>query len=160
MNIFIRIISNFNGIKSAKAAGMFLKTKLLSFVLIILNHTTPVPKNKQNRKEKRSNFFMREFVKGSLNPLTKNENILINKMSKVIIKRSQIYRHDGGAINLNIKITISVFFCNISSISDDFPENIALFVSFIQIHVLNSFCLLYTSPSPRDKRQSRMPSSA
>ena len=24
----------------------------------------------------------------------------------------------------------------------------------------NSFCLLYTSPSPRDKRQSRMPSSA
>ena len=25
---------------------------------------------------------------------------------------------------------------------------------------LNRFCLLYTSPSPRDKRQSRMPSSA
>ena len=25
---------------------------------------------------------------------------------------------------------------------------------------LNKFCLLYTSPSPRDKRQSRMPSSA
>ena len=25
---------------------------------------------------------------------------------------------------------------------------------------LNNFCLLYTSPSPRDKRQSRMPSSA
>ena len=25
---------------------------------------------------------------------------------------------------------------------------------------LNCFCLLYTSPSPRDKRQSRMPSSA
>ena len=24
----------------------------------------------------------------------------------------------------------------------------------------NMFCLLYTSPSPRDKRQSRMPSSA
>ena len=26
--------------------------------------------------------------------------------------------------------------------------------------VLYAFCLLYTSPSPRDKRQSRMPSSA
>ena len=25
---------------------------------------------------------------------------------------------------------------------------------------LNNICLLYTSPSPRDKRQSRMPSSA
>ena len=26
--------------------------------------------------------------------------------------------------------------------------------------VIHSVCLLYTSPSPRDKRQSRMPSSA
>ena len=26
--------------------------------------------------------------------------------------------------------------------------------------ILNNSCLLYTSPSPRDKRQSRMPSSA
>ena len=29
-----------------------------------------------------------------------------------------------------------------------------------QIHGLSDDCLLYTSPSPRDKRQSRMPSSA
>ena len=28
------------------------------------------------------------------------------------------------------------------------------------VHALNQGCLLYTSPSPRDKRQSRMPSSA
>ena len=28
------------------------------------------------------------------------------------------------------------------------------------INILNNDCLLYTSPSPRDKRQSRMPSSA
>ena len=28
------------------------------------------------------------------------------------------------------------------------------------IHALTQHCLLYTSPSPRDKRQSRMPSSA
>ena len=26
--------------------------------------------------------------------------------------------------------------------------------------IMDKFCLLYTSPSPRDKRQSRMPSSA
>ena len=31
--------------------------------------------------------------------------------------------------------------------------------TYIQIVLLNG-CLLYTSPSPRDKRQSRMPSSA
>ena len=30
----------------------------------------------------------------------------------------------------------------------------------IQCHGTNEGCLLYTSPSPRDKRQSRMPSSA
>ena len=28
------------------------------------------------------------------------------------------------------------------------------------LHLWNIACLLYTSPSPRDKRQSRMPSSA
>ena len=28
------------------------------------------------------------------------------------------------------------------------------------VHILSHACLLYTSPSPRDKRQSRMPSSA
>ena len=30
----------------------------------------------------------------------------------------------------------------------------------LQLHKQNINCLLYTSPSPRDKRQSRMPSSA
>ena len=31
-------------------------------------------------------------------------------------------------------------------------------ISYIKENIMN--CLLYTSPSPRDKRQSRMPSSA
>ena len=35
---------------------------------------------------------------------------------------------------------------------------LAMFVAVLI--VLSYFCLLYTSPSPRDKRQSRMPSSA
>ena len=30
----------------------------------------------------------------------------------------------------------------------------------LALGILNRSCLLYTSPSPRDKRQSRMPSSA
>ena len=33
-------------------------------------------------------------------------------------------------------------------------------VGIVSCHILLSNCLLYTSPSPRDKRQSRMPSSA
>ena len=40
---------------------------------------------------------------------------------------------------------------------------LGLIVAFIKVFAffaLHSNCLLYTSPSPRDKRQSRMPSSA
>ena len=37
---------------------------------------------------------------------------------------------------------------------------LALECGFENAAVLNNYCLLYTSPSPRDKRQSRMPSSA
>ena len=33
-------------------------------------------------------------------------------------------------------------------------------IAFIAMDSLLRLCLLYTSPSPRDKRQSRMPSSA
>ena len=41
-------------------------------------------------------------------------------------------------------------------------ENIfrAGFKEFMRLRQQGSVCLLYTSPSPRDKRQSRMPSSA
>ena len=34
------------------------------------------------------------------------------------------------------------------------------YIDAMQCIAIRSFCLLYTSPSPRDKRQSRMPSSA
>ena len=35
------------------------------------------------------------------------------------------------------------------------------FLHFIQqVHLASNFCLLYTSPSPRDRTRSRMPSSA
>ena len=41
---------------------------------------------------------------------------------------------------------------------------LALFVLFVILYMVGTdqwiCCLLYTSPSPRDKRQSRMPSSA
>ena len=39
-------------------------------------------------------------------------------------------------------------------------EALVEFVSDSTISGLSQSCLLYTSPSPRDKRQSRMPSSA
>ena len=44
------------------------------------------------------------------------------------------------------------------AVKDD--ENIDLFKIFSDLSDMSNACLLYTSPSPRDKRQSRMPSSA
>ena len=42
----------------------------------------------------------------------------------------------------------------------DFNVDKSLFKFIYEYDVLDYYCLLYTSPSPRDKRQSRMPSSA
>ena len=46
--------------------------------------------------------------------------------------------------------------------NDLYRENFTHVVMEVSSHALDQFrvCLLYTSPSPRDKRQSRMPSSA
>ena len=38
------------------------------------------------------------------------------------------------------------------------PEGVATFV--VNSYMKGKYCLLYTSPSPRDMRRSRMPSSA
>ena len=40
------------------------------------------------------------------------------------------------------------------------PTEEIRFVNFKQLSKLNVGCLLYTSPSPRDRQKSRMPSSA
>ena len=41
-------------------------------------------------------------------------------------------------------------------------ESLKKFLNSLKLDIskINNICLLYTSPSPRDKRQSRMPSSA
>ena len=55
---------------------------------------------------------------------------------------------------------------NSKSQNDDFhKQDISFDINKLQdacneILAMKGFCLLYTSPSPRDKRQSRMPSSA
>ena len=55
---------------------------------------------------------------------------------------------DGlGAIGLEVNSAK----CELTILDDDAP---------VETELLFRACLLYTSPSPRDKRQSRMPSSA
>ena len=41
-----------------------------------------------------------------------------------------------------------------------FPILVGLIIPYLLIGVISSGCLLYTSPSPRDRQKSRMPSSA
>ena len=49
---------------------------------------------------------------------------------------------------------------DVVEVSSDAVEALGDLVDDLDEPAWNSACLLYTSPSPRDKRQSRMPSSA
>ena len=57
-------------------------------------------------------------------------------------------------IKTNPQLTIDM-----SAVSDSNSVGLALMIEWLAI-ARSENCLLYTSPSPRDKRQSRMPSSA
>ena len=60
----------------------------------------------------------------------------------------------GSPFSFDFSVTAGIVSAKGRSIQN---QNIGGYVPFIQTDVA---CLLYTSPSPRDKRQSRMPSSA
>ena len=69
-----------------------------------------------------------------------------------------------AVINI-LTILISIWALSCSNIkmltpSDIYSENFLKQMDSIQLIYKDGDCLLYTSPSPRDKRQSRMPSSA
>ena len=69
--------------------------------------------------------------------------------------------HDTAIINPKVKIGDNVSigpYCNIDG-DVTIRDNVTL-VSHISISGSTTICLLYTSPSPRDRTRSRMPSSA
>ena len=62
---------------------------------------------------------------------------------------------------MNIKVATSQFV----TVKDDFDSNLNKAIKLIEDAAKKNvdillFCLLYTSPSPRDRQKSRMPSSA
>ena len=66
-------------------------------------------------------------------------------------------------ITQTILLEFDVWFHQVLIQLEEYPKRIYQFhiCNFLLTCILNfSLCLLYTSPSPRDKRQSRMPSSA
>ena len=79
-----------------------------------------------------------------------DDNLLFEEFLKnfSLINENKIIVHGGGIIASNYMIRLGIIpkMVNGRRITDYKTLDIA--------------CLLYTSPSPRDKRQSRMPSSA
>ena len=74
-------------------------------------------------------------------------------------KASDQYRFNGANM---IDQAFSVFAgCTTLGVVRLFEPEVSDLVLFGEFElIIDTFCLLYTSPSPRDKRQSRMPSSA
>ena len=56
-------------------------------------------------------------------------------------------------------LPVELLACNLDQAQPGFPQHI-LPEFFEKYDIPNRICLLYTSPSPRDQRGSRMPSSA
>ena len=88
--------------------------------------------------------------KDPLFPLEKRVTFI--KEATKNLKNLEVLPFDNLLINLAHSKKASVVIKGLRAISD--------FEFELQMGLMNRTCLLYTSPSPRDKRQSRMPSSA
>ena len=101
----------------------------------------------------------------------------VDRNVDVISKRMKLSSRQGLRVNFNNRIIDSIKTVGVSKLDNNFVEApIVEFCSIdssgpktspslkIKVHLSKiapeNICLLYTSPSPRDKRQSRMPSSA
>ena len=78
-----------------------------------------------------------------------------NNWSEEIFQQIQ----DGGLSAIHVTICYHEDFDEMLQNVNDWNDRFELYVDKIFLGRTAS-CLLYTSPSPRDKRQSRMPSSA
>ena len=65
-----------------------------------------------------------------------------------------------GGTNSKICQWLELFVRNNKKVSLGFTGSTLADIKKFNPDAINIICLLYTSPSPRDKRQSRMPSSA
>ena len=115
---------------SGSAVGLVTLSHLLSYVLRRFNHIATA--------------IIIGFISGSLGVVWPWKKTMFKTLNGTMVTDS-----NGNGIITNYER----YFPDLS----DLNTWIAVFFIIFGIGI---FCLLYTSPSPRDKRQSRMPSSA
>ena len=74
--------------------------------------------------------------------------------------RTQISEGDVVGVSINFDAGTYAFYVNNSSVASGSLSYTGPFLPWTHVYYSDSFCLLYTSPSPRDGLLSRMPSSA
>ena len=85
----------------------------------------------------------------------------VNSESRMAMKRSGVQLPNAFKIgDFDTNSTISWALEKCSEKKERFCEQMALNGNLELLKVLRENCLLYTSPSPRDAHESRMPSSA
>ena len=85
----------------------------------------------------------------------KNKVALVTGAGKGIGRACSIALAEAGATIIGVSRTAS----DLDKLQKDIKK-VKGKLTKITCDIMNYNCLLYTSPSPRDKRQSRMPSSA
>ena len=115
--------------------------------------------------QKVESIILNEYSKIANDGITENEL----KKAKAQISSDISFSRDGsyaiaGALNEALAIGDWKFYTNfIENINNVSAKDVQSIVKKYLVEdqsTVGWFCLLYTSPSPRDKRQSRMPSSA
>ena len=97
-----------------------------------------------------SNLQTGETVEVSVEDVD-NQILFLNISENTITGRAP-FTYTSVDLDFDIKLT--------SSNNRTVTKSISIPVNFLHVAEQFNTCLLYTSPSPRDKRQSRMPSSA
>ena len=110
--------------------------------------------------KKRLNKWMNESNRGNIvietltHPLENNKALVLLRqfrMNEDTKKKSKV-----GDLMVIHSDNLNLFIKRLQEIKDNLSDNMLNGIIVDEWHI----CLLYTSPSPRDKRQSRMPSSA
>eukprot|EP01017_Pseudomicrothorax_dubius_P024050 TRINITY_DN25599_c0_g1_i1.p1 TRINITY_DN25599_c0_g1~~TRINITY_DN25599_c0_g1_i1.p1 ORF type:complete len:129 (-),score=23.69 TRINITY_DN25599_c0_g1_i1:11-397(-) len=124
--------------------------------LVVISGMTGVGKSKLTARL--INQINGEIINGDALQIYKNFRVASNIGNEYNSSRPRLL----GAYNLFEERINAVTFKTLveKEIEDIYSQNKQPVIEGGSAFYLNNFCLLYTSPSPRDRQKSRMPSSA